>query len=115
MAQQIEKPDISPQMYARCNELFKLLQERTYTKDELCEHFHTNERTVREMISVVSHYRPVISTSDSRGYRIARTLADVEEVRHTWAELSSRTEEIEKRMAPLIKFIEKAEQQQRRA
>lgn len=65
------------------------------------------ERQLRMLIAYIAKKVPVISTSDSKGYKIAKTKEDLEEVRHTWAEMSSRVEEIEARMNPLIQFYEK--------
>lgn len=80
---------------------------RYCTKDELAKVIGcTNERTVRDVIAALSTVRPIIANSTTNGYKLALTPSDVEEVRHTWAELSSRNLEIEKRMKPLIKFIE---------
>lgn len=68
----------------------------------------SNERTVRDVIAYVALYYPIIANSAQSGYKLARRLSDVDAVRHTWAELSSRQEELEKRMKPLIRFYEKA-------
>lgn len=81
---------------------------RYVTKDEICKVCGCkNERSAREIVSALATVKPIISTSDGKGYKLARTKADVEEARHTWAELSSRMEELEKRIKPLIKFIER--------
>ena len=66
-----------------------------------------NERSVRDIISLLATKKPIISNSSGKGYKLAQTKEDLEEVEHTWAELSSRIEEIEKRIKPLIKFIDK--------
>ena len=68
----------------------------------------TNERTVRDVIAYVAMYYPIIANSAQSGYKLARKMSDVEAVRHTWAELSSRQNELERRMQPLIRFCEKA-------
>ena len=82
---------------------------RYCSKDELAKVIGcTNERTVRDVIAALSLVRPIISNSTTNGYKVALKLCDMEEVRHTWAELSSRAEELEKRMKPLIDFYEKA-------
>ena len=70
----------------------------------------SNERTVRDVIAYVALYYPIIANSAQSGYKLARRLSDVDAVRHTWAELSSRQEELEKRMKPLIRFCDKAKQ-----
>ncbi len=68
----------------------------------------SNERTVRDVIAYVALYYPIIANSAQSGYKLARRLSDIDAVRHTWAELSSRQEELEKRMKPLIRFCDKA-------
>lgn len=73
----------------------------------------SNERTVRDVIAYVSLYYPIIANSAQSGYKLARRLSDVDAVRHTWAELLSRQEELEKRMKPLIRFCDKAKQKRR--
>lgn len=70
----------------------------------------SNERTVRDVIAYVALYYPIIANSAQSGYKLARRLSDVDAVQHTWAELSSRQEELEKRMKPLIRFCDKAKQ-----
>jgi biotin operon repressor len=67
----------------------------------------SNERSVRDVISLLATKKPIISHSGSKGYKLAQTEKDMEEVERTWAELSSRMQEIEKRTAPLIAFREK--------
>lgn len=69
----------------------------------------SNERTVRDVIAYVALYYPVIANSAQSGYKLARKMSDVEGARQTWVELSSRQNELERRMQPLIRFCEKAE------
>lgn len=66
----------------------------------------TNERTVRDVIAALSTKVAIIANSKTKGYKLALTDADKEEVRHTWAEISSRIEEMQKREKTLIKFLE---------
>lgn len=66
-----------------------------------------NERTVRDVISLVATKVPIISTSDNKGYKMAKTVEDLEEVIHTWKEFDSRIASYEERKKPLIKFYEK--------
>ncbi len=101
---------ITNNMKEKANELYAYMKKaypRYCTKDELAQVIGcTNERTVRDVIAALSTVRPIIANSTTNGYKLALTPSDVEDVRHTWAELSSRNQEIEKRMKPLIKFIE---------
>ncbi len=104
-----KQPEFTQKMKDKLNELCKMLRVRSYTKQELMKHFDTGERQVRMMITHISHKLPVISVSSDSGYKIATTKEDFDEVNHTWAELSSRMEELEKRIFPLIKFLKKNE------
>lgn len=69
-----------------------------------------NERSAREIISYIAGYCPIIATSDNKGYKLAKTTADLEAVEHAWKELDSRQAELERRKQPLIKFYEKAKE-----
>ena len=106
-----KKPELSSAIKARANELFLMLKSRTYTKQELQEHFFgkTNsntERQIRDLISTLAKKVPVIATSDSKGYSIPRTAQDLEKVKHQWKEIDSRIAELDKRRKPLIDFYE---------
>lgn len=104
-----EKP-ITQNIKKKANEVWAYLKEqypRYCTKEEIgkvigCK----NERSVRDVIALLSTKVPIIANSSTKGYKLARTEADVEEVRHTWAETSSRIEEMKKREKTLIKFLE---------
>ena len=103
-----EKP-ITELEKQRANELYRYMKAHgTVTKDEICRLFSlSNERTARDLIKLVAVKVPVISTSDAKGYRLAKTEQDLADVEHTAAELSSRMEELERRLAPLYKFRDK--------
>lgn len=102
MAQELNKKNAN-----RLNDLYARLRERAYTKEELCNIYSTNERQIRLMVSTIAKVKPIITTSDQKGYRAAVTLDDYEEAMHSWAELSSRMEELESRIKPLIQFCDK--------
>ena len=103
-----KKPELTKAMKDKLNSMARLLWQRFYTKQELMEIYGVGERQVRMMITEISHRVPVIATSGTNdGYKIARTADDLELVEHSWAELSSRIEELQKRIEPLIKFREK--------
>ena len=79
----------------------------TFTKSEICHILGiTNERHAREIISLVGAKQPVISTSNKKGYRLAKTKDDLDDAEHTAAELSSRLEEIYRRLKPIYDFID---------
>lgn len=106
------KKPVTENMKKKARTVYEYLKanERFVEKQELCRVLGcNNERTVRDVISYIALYYPIIANSTQSGYKLARKRSDVEAVRHTWAELSSRQIELERRMKPLIKFVEKAE------
>lgn len=105
---EVKKPELTPAMRERLNDLYRLLKTRYYTKEQLMEIFEVGERQIREMISILSHKVPVISTSGTNlGYKVAYSKEDLEVARNACAELDSRINEIEKRKKPLMDFIDK--------
>lgn len=93
------------------NKLYNyLMKNDVVTKDEML-HFlgwdKKKDRQLRELISLIAQKRPVIATSDQKGYKIAKTVADLREVEHQWKELDSRIEQLQERRKPLIDFREK--------
>lgn len=100
---------ITANMKQKVNNLwwYMIHHNRYIDKDEICKVIGCkNERSARDVISVLASKKPVISTSDGKGYKLALTSQDIDEARHTWAELSSRIEELQKRIKPLIKFVD---------
>lgn len=109
----IKKPELSIQDRQRANEVYIFMRNNKgyHTKEELCKvlgwEYPQKDRQIRELISNIAKVKPIISTSDNRGYKLAISNNDIEEARHQWAELSKRADEIMARCAPLIRFIEK--------
>lgn len=104
-----EKP-ITDNMKEKANKLFLYLKSigRYATKEEIGEHLGIkDERVIRDVISLLATKKPIISHSGFRGYMLAQTEEDLEEVERTWSELSSRCESLQERMQPLIKFRDK--------
>lgn len=101
-----EKP-ITPNMKSKSVRLLNAFKQ-TYgylTKTQIGEIIgSTDERTARDVVAHLRKSYPIISTSDGRGYKLARKRSDLEEAEHALAELSSRIEELEKNMKPLYKF-----------
>lgn len=94
----------------KANALYLYLKQvgRYATKEEIGQFLGVNnERSVRDIIALLATKKPIISHSGNKGYKLAQTADDLEEVERTWAELSSRMEELERRTAPLIAFREK--------
>lgn len=104
-----EKP-LTDGIKGKANRFYLYLKEKRdfATKEEIGAVIGvSNERSVRDVISLLATRKPIISHSGGKGYRLALTEADLPEVERTWAELSSRAEELERRMKPLIAFREK--------
>lgn len=94
------------------NKLYRYLMKLDYpaTKEMMLFYLgwtKRKERQLRKLLSQIAQKLPVVSTSDSKGYFIAKSKDDLEAVEHQWAELSSRIEELEKRIKPLLEFREK--------
>lgn len=103
-----DKPEFTREMKDKLNLMYNTLKRGFHTKQELMDIFGLGERQIRMLITEVSHRFPVISTSGTNaGYKLARTEEDLELVEYTWGELSSRIEELEKRIKPLIEFRDK--------
>lgn len=92
------------------NQLYKFMMKNgTVTKDQMLVELgwdKSKDRQIRDLLSMIAKKVPVISTSDKKGYKIAKTQADLDEVTHTWKELDSRIDELNARKEPLIKFYE---------
>lgn len=88
---------------------FYLKAQGDYVSKEQIAHYlgMKDERSAREIVAVLATKKPIISHSGNKGYKLAQTESDLDEVEHTWAELSSRMEEIARRIAPLIDFRDK--------
>lgn len=107
----------------RFNSIFlEPLLERLYTKQELKELYKFSERYVRDEISRISMFYPVISHSKTKGYRICNVKKlleednevninnEINEISHTLNEINSRIRMLKKRQKPLIgalKVLEK--------
>lgn len=103
-----EKPEYTQEMKNKLNLMYKTLKKGYHTKQELMDLFGLGERQIRMLIAEVSHRFPIISNSGTNvGYKICTSEEDLKEVEHTLAELSSRCEEIQKRMQPLYAFRDK--------
>ena len=93
------------------NKLYKFMMlHEIVTKEQMLQYLgwdSKKDRQLRDLISFIAKKVPVISTSDSKGYKIAKTIKDVEEAEHQWKELDKRQRELEERKRPLIEFINK--------
>lgn len=105
----IEKP-ITENAKEKANALFGFLkaQDDYVTKEEIGDFLGIkNERSVREIISLLATKKPILSKSNSKGYKLAKSAKDLQECKNVWCEIDSRIEELKKRREPLIKFFEK--------
>ena len=107
---QIEKPLTENQRYY-CNTLYKyLMAHDIVTKEEMLDHLgwdSKKDRQLRDTLSIIGKKFPLIATSDQKGYKLAKTKNDIEDVIHQWKETDSRIEQLEARREPLIRFYEK--------
>lgn len=106
----IEKPMTENQKYFG-NMLYKFLMHNdVVSKEQMLEYLgwdSKKDRQLRELLSLIGKKRPLIATSDCKGYKIAKTQQDISEVVHQWKELDSRIEQLKERRKPLIEFYEK--------
>ena len=110
----IKKPELSQNARELGNKLFKYLfmQDSPVDKKTMCkymgwEYNSSNDRKLRIVLANIAKVKPLISTSDNRGYYLAKTKDDLEKVEHQQAELDSRIEELNERKKPLIAFYDK--------
>ena len=105
-----EKP-MSENQKENGNKLYRFMKYNDFvTKEQMLAYLgwdKSKDRQLRDLISLIAKKVPVISTSDSKGYKIAKSSADLEEVEHQLKEFDSRIQEIEKRKEPLWKFRDK--------
>lgn len=103
----IVKPELK-QAEQRANQLYHYLKDgRTVTKAQICEIYRwgynsNNDRRVREIIALLGSKKPIIATSDKKGYKLCQTK---EEAQHQYNELLSRIHELQKRLPPLEKYL----------
>ena len=91
---------------AQLNALYRMMCERTVTKEDVMRAFGVGERLARDMISEIAKVKPVIALSDRRGYRVALRVDDMRDARHALADIRSRQREMERRALMLEQFLE---------
>lgn len=105
-----QKPEFTEEMRNKLNYMYRLLKSRYWTKQELMAEFELGERQVRMMIQEIRQRVPVISTSGTnKGYKVATSSKEMDEVVATWRELYSRSRELGKAIAPLAAFRDKVQ------
>ena len=109
---EFKKPTVT-KFKERCEQVYEFMCYRDYvTKPEIAKLLQMSyprcDRQIRDIIATLAQTYPIVSTSDTnKGYKLAREVHDLELCKHSWAELSSRIDELNKRMKPLIKFLQK--------
>lgn len=93
----------------RLNTIYRRLVIGQATKNELMQLIQADERTVRDCISYIKKFFPVISLSGQKGYRIATSKADLEDAKHMIASETSRANEIIDGVVELKNFVERME------
>ena len=92
------------------NLLYKyLMQNDVVSKEEMFAVLgwdSKKDRQLRDLLSMIAKKKPLIATSDQKGYKIAKTKQDLYAVEHEWKELDSRINNLDERRKPLIKFYE---------
>lgn len=90
---------------AKLNALVRILRNGNITKQKVMDIFGVSERTARDMLSKVAKRAPLISVSDTAGYRIAMRPSDVGDAMHAYNENEKRASEILKRNKPLEMYL----------
>lgn len=112
----IGKPTLT-NIQERANKLYEYLktQDDYVTKEQIGAYLGIdNERSVREVISLLATKKPILSKSNSKGYKLAKSVKDIDDAINVWCELDSRIEELNKRRTPIINFVERMNKTTRR-
>lgn len=112
----IAKPTLT-NIQERANKLYEYLktQDDYVTKEQIGAYLGIdNERSVREVISLLATKKPILSKSNSKGYKLAKSVKDLDDAINVWTELDSRMEELNKRRTPIINFVERMNKTTRR-
>lgn len=112
----IVKPTLT-NIQERANKLYEYLktQDDYVTKEQIGAYLGIdNERSVREVISLLATKKPILAKSNSKGYMLAKSVKDIDDAINVWTELDSRIEELNKRRTPIINFVERMNKTTRR-
>lgn len=101
-----------------------LLNTNFKTKEEMANQLHCSTRTVRNLISELRMYYPVISYSSNKGYALPPIMDEIKDfaelnkardmVQHTLNEIKSRVDVLNKEMKPLIAYLKELEKKEAR-
>ncbi len=95
----------------RLNTIYRRLIVGQATKDKLKQLIQADERTVRDCISYIKKFYPVISLSGDKGYRIAKSKEDLEDAKHMIASETSRANEIMDGIVEVKNFVCKMQEE----
>lgn len=83
-------------------QLTEMLRAGRQSKEHLANMLGTTEREVRRLIAEIAEEQPVIALSEAgSGYRIAKDIEDLEDVRRMRRETVSRMKQLAKRLNAL--------------
>lgn len=94
----------------RLNKIYQRMNLGVATKQELMQLIGTGEREVRDCISYIKKFYPVISLSGAKGYRIAKTIDDLEDAKHAINAETGRANDIVDGVVELKKFVMEMEE-----
>ncbi len=90
----------------RLNKIYQRMNLGVATKQELMSLINVkDERIVRDCISYIKKFYPVISLSGAKGYRIAKTIDDLEDAKHAINAETGRANDIVDGVVELKKFV----------
>lgn len=104
----VKNQELTETTRCRLNTIYSMLKHNT-TKEEIVSNLDINERIARDLISYIKKKFPVISNSQNKGYRLAQSCEDVEDVKKTIAEVKSRIQDLQEGILPLEQFITQLE------
>ncbi len=108
--EQLKNKKLSELQRNRLNAIYCRLLSGLATKDELMRIIGVkDEHVVRDCISIIKKRFPVISLSGEKGYRIAKSLENLEDAKHMIASETSRANEVIDNLVELKKFVSRME------
>ncbi len=95
-----------------CNRIFVELKKGVVlSRQNLCsllglQYNSSTDRIVRDCIAIISERYPIISKSNSVGYKMAISIEDAEQLKNSWAELDKKIKALQAKKIPMIKFFD---------
>ena len=103
------KKELSNLSRDRLNKIYARLKQGNATKEELMKITGANERVVRDCISYIKKFYPVISLSSQKGYRIAKSKEDLNDALHMILSETSRANDIMDGIIEIKNFVQRME------